>query len=67
MAGCRAPDPIDAIMAMAGNITTLTPILFRQGVIGGFCELSNRPQDLLDIAALREALNEQSDPTHAKR
>jgi hypothetical protein len=29
-------------------------------------ELSNRPQDLLDIAALKEALN-QSDPTHAKR
>ena len=30
-------------------------------------ELSNRPQDLLDIAALKEALNDQSDPTHAKR
>ncbi len=30
-------------------------------------ELSNRPQDLLDIAALKEALNDQSDPAHAKR
>ena len=30
-------------------------------------ELSNRPQDLLDIAALKEALNDQSDPTPAKR
>jgi hypothetical protein len=30
-------------------------------------ELSNRPQDLLDIAALKEALNYQSDPTPAKR
>lgn len=30
-------------------------------------ELSNRPQDLLDIAALKEALNDRSDPTHTKR
>jgi hypothetical protein len=30
-------------------------------------ELSNRPQDLLDIAALKEALNDQSEPAHAKR
>lgn len=29
-------------------------------------EISNCPQDLLDIAALKEALNDQSDPTHAK-
>jgi hypothetical protein len=29
--------------------------------------LSNRPQDLLDIAALKEALNDQSEPAHAKR
>ena len=30
-------------------------------------ELSNRPQDLLDIAALKEAMNDQSDPSPAKR
>jgi predicted nucleotidyltransferase len=30
-------------------------------------ELSNRPQDLIDIAALKEALNDESDPTPAKR
>jgi len=29
-------------------------------------ELSNRPQDLLDIAALKEALNDQFDLNHAK-
>jgi hypothetical protein len=29
-------------------------------------ELSNRPQDLLDVAALKEALNDQSDPARAK-
>ena len=29
-------------------------------------ELSNRPQDLLDMAALKHALNDQSDPVHAK-
>ena len=26
-------------------------------------ELSNRPQDLLDMAALKHALNDQSDPS----
>jgi hypothetical protein len=30
-------------------------------------ELSNRPQDLLDIAALKEAMNDQLDPTPEKR
>ena len=30
-------------------------------------ELSSRPQDLLDIAALKEALNDQSNPITAKR
>ena len=29
-------------------------------------ELSNRPQDLLDMAALKHALNDQSDPLPAK-
>lgn len=31
-----------------------------------FKDITGRPQDLLDIAALKEALNDQSDPIRAK-